>query len=101
MPPIFIKDPEAVLDYKFDWAAETNGSGSDNWLSEGETISSYTITASDGITVDSDSITDSGTSVTVWLSAGYAGQDYTVACRIVTNMSRTDERTMQFRVRQR
>ena len=39
----FVKDPDAVLDYKFDWAALTNGSGSSDWLQAGETLSSHTI----------------------------------------------------------
>jgi hypothetical protein len=97
----FVKDPSAVLDYKFDWAAETNGSGSSDWLAAGETISDHTITAATGITVDSSAATDANTSVTVWLSGGTAGTDYTVACLIETSASRTDERTMVIHVRDR
>lgn len=81
----FIKDPNAVLDYKFDWS---------DWLAAGETISTRTITAGSGITVDSSSITDTNTSVTVWLSGGTAGDSYDVTCQIVTSDSRTDERTI-------
>jgi len=100
MPDTFIKDPDAVLDYKFDWKALTNGAdgATSDWLASGETISSYTITASAGITVDSDSQTDTNTSVTVWLSGGTAGNDYTVACKIVTSVGRTDERTITISV---
>lgn len=101
MPNIFLKDPDAVLDYKFDWAALTNSSGDSDWLESGETISTYTITAETGITVDSDSKTDTDTSVTVWLSGGTAGADYEVACEIVTSSSRTDERTIKIQVRER
>ena len=97
----FTKDPDAVLDYKFDWAALTNGTGASDWLAAGETISSHTITAAAGIAVDSSAITDASTSVTVWLSSGTANIDYTVACKIVTNALRTDERTMVVSVRQR
>ena len=96
-----VKDPGAVLDYKFDWKALTNLSGPSDWLSSGETISSKTITAATGITVDSSSITDTNTSVTVWLSGGTDGTDYTVACKIVTSAGRTDERTMTIVVRNR
>ena len=98
---IFIKDPSAVLDYKFDWAALTNGNGGSNWLASGETISSRTITATSGITVDSSSITDTNTSVTVWLSGGTNGTQYSVNCLIVTTSSRTDERTMTISVQNR
>lgn len=95
------KDPAAVLDYKFDWANTTNGGTVSDWLASGETISTRTITADSGITVDSSSITDTSTSVTVWLSGGTTGQVYNVACKIVTSASRTDERTLKVTVRDR
>ena len=97
----FVKDPDAVLDYKFDWKALTNGNGSSDWLQSGETISTKTISADTGITVGTSSITDSSTSVTVWISAGTAGTDYAVKCKITTTGSRTDERTMMIAVRNR
>jgi hypothetical protein len=100
---IFTKDPDAVLDYKFDWAPLTNGAegGLSDWLASGETISTRTITVSTGLTKDSDSPTDTNTSITVWLSGGTVGQNYTVACEIVTSDSRTDERTITIKVRNR
>lgn len=98
---VFVKDPNAVLDYKFDWRASTNGSGDSDWLASGETISTRTITATTGITVDSSGLTDTNTSVTVWLSGGTHGNDYRVACKIVTSASRTDERSITVRVRDR
>lgn len=97
----FVKDPNAVLDYKFDWKALANGSGESNWLADGETISTKTVTVATGLTKDSDTLTDTNTSVTVWLSGGTAGTDYTVACKIVTSAGRTDERTVTIMVRQR
>ena len=97
----WVKDPDAVLDYKFDWAASTNGTGSSDWLASGETISSHTIDADTGITVDSSAETDSDTSVTVWLSGGTAGTEYSVRCEIVTSASRTDERTIKIKCEER
>lgn len=88
----FTKDPSAVLDYKFDWSS---------WLAAGETISTRTVTPATGITVDSSSITDTNTSVTVWLSGGTAETEYTIACKIVTSAARTDERTLTIRVEDR
>jgi len=73
------KDPDAVLDFKFDWKTNSNGRGFADWLDAGETITSITITAAIGIIIDSSSITDTGTTVTVWLSGGTAGVEYTVA----------------------
>mgnify|MGYP001105171166 CR=1 FL=1 len=88
MAQIFYKDPDAVLDYKFDFTT--------NCLATSETISSHTVTVDTGITKDSDS--ESSGVVTVWLSGGTAGNSYDVACKIVTNASRTDERTITIKV---
>jgi hypothetical protein len=96
----YTKDPDAVLDYKFDWKALTNSSGDTDWLQSSETIATKTITADTGITVDSSSLTDTNTSVTVWLSGGDAGSSYKVACKITT-ATRTDERTIIIKVEQR
>jgi len=87
MPETFFKDPADVLDYKFDFASTTNGGNKADWLASGEVISSYVITAESGITLDSDSATDTNTSVTVWLSGGTDGETYTVACKITTDNS--------------
>jgi len=101
--PTYIKDPDAVLDYKFDWKPLTNLSGNSDWLGSSEIISSYTITAAPGLTIDSDSQTDTNTSVTVWLSGGTDGTTYELACKIVTSSSpsRTDERTIRIQVEER
>jgi len=101
MPDTFIKDPDAVLDYKFDWKALTNGTGTSDWLQTAETIASHTIDADTGITVASSALSDANTSVTVWLSGGTAGTDYSVRCEVVTSGARTDERTMTIQCRER
>lgn len=88
----FEKSPSAVLKYKFDWS---------DWLASGETISTRTVTPEEGITVDSSSITDTNTSVTVTLSGGTVGNVYDVACLITTSDSQTDERTIKIKCRQR
>jgi hypothetical protein len=90
MDGVFYKDPDAVLDYAFDWA--------DEWL-EDDTIASYSINVPTGITVDSDS--DTAGVVTVWLSGGTAGESYTVTCRVVTDAGRTDDKSMHFNVIER
>jgi hypothetical protein len=101
----WIKDPDAVLDYCFDWAAATNGTGPSDWLGVAETISDHTITVTPvtatPLTVDSSAETDADTSVTVWLSGGLAGTEYKVACLIETSASRTDERTMKIKCEER
>ena len=92
----FVKDPSAILDYKFDWS---------DWLSGGEVISNYEITIDPDeateLVEDSSSITDAGESVTVWMSGGLHNRAYAVACKIETDGNRTDERTMLIKVRNR
>lgn len=87
---IFVKDPDAVLDFAIDWST---------WLASSETVSTSTVTVSSGLIKDSDS--ESGGVVTVWLSGGTAGQAYAVTSQIVTNQGRTDDRTIQVRVCER
>ena len=85
----YIKDPDAVLDYEFDWG---------RWL-EGDTIDTHQVFPSPGITVASSNNSDSV--VTVWLSGGVEGQQYSVTCRITTALGRVDDRTIPILVRSR
>lgn len=101
MPSTFIKDPDAVLDYKFDWASLTNGNGESDWLSSSETIISIEVTSDSGIIIDSSALSDSNTSIVVWLSGGTAKESYSVSCEIVTSQDRTDERSIFIYVRER
>lgn len=83
-------DPDAVIDFEFDWT---------DWLAASETISSKVITPSDGITVNSSTIV-AGV-VTVWVSGATVDTVQSIACRITTNQGRTDERTIELAVRNR
>jgi hypothetical protein len=89
MPRNFTKDPDAVLDYEFDWSA---------WLGT-DTIATHTVTAAAGLTVDSTEATT--TTVTAWLSGGSVGASYAVACHIVTAAGREDDRTVTITVQER
>lgn len=86
-----IKDPQAVLDYIFDWSA---------WLA-GDTISTQTLTVDTGITIDSSEIGGGNTTVTAWVSGGTAGKSYRVTSRVTTAGGRTDERSIVILVRDR
>lgn len=86
----FEKDPNAILDWLFDWS---------DWLHDGETIVSTTVTPASGITVNSTSHSDTG--VVVFLAGGSAGSVYRVSCLITTSQSRTDERSINVRVVER
>jgi hypothetical protein len=85
-----IKDPDAVLDYGFNWS---------EWLADGETIVASVWTVPAGITKDSDSFTDTVSSI--WLSGGIAGTNYDVVNHITTSAGRQDDRTIKIRVRNR
>lgn len=91
MPSIFDKDPDAVLDYYVNWAP---------WLN-GDTIVTSTWTVPSGITKDSDSHTDS--LVTIWLSGGTAGAEYTLVNHIVTASvpPKKEDRTITIIMKQR
>lgn len=87
----FIKDPDAVLDYGFDWS---------DWLAAGETIVSSAWAAdSSDITIDSDTFGD--TSATVWLSGGTVGTEYKLTNHIVTSAGREDDRTIVIKAKER
>lgn len=87
--PQFPKDPHEKLDYFFDWSA---------WLLT-DTISSATVTASAGLTLES--FTQTATSVTAWVSGGISGQPYEVTCKITTTSGRVAERSFILQVNNR
>lgn len=89
MPRSFVMDPDAVLDYQFNWG---------DWLGA-DTIASYTVTATAGLTVDSSTATS--TAVTAWLSGGSVGASYAVTCHIITAAGREDDRTVIVTVQDR
>ena len=98
----FTKDPNAVLDYLIDFAKLRNGRGKTDYLVTGETILSHTVTASSGdITIDSSSLTDSSSSVTIWISGGVPYESYDITIRIVTSDGRTDDRTITISIREK
>ncbi len=87
MPFRSTKDPDAVLDYTLDWSRELVG---------GDTIIAAVFTPDTGITIDSDSFTDSTT--TVWLSGGEDGTTYEVSVHITTAAGRQDDRVIEIAV---
>lgn len=89
MTASYMKDPEATLEWSFDWSP---------WLDDTETITAYVLTPN-GLTVVSDSETDGV--VTAWLSGGTADTSYRVECKITTSAGRIDERSLTIRVRER
>jgi len=88
----WLADPQAVLDYEWDWSS---------WLdtANNETILSHTITSDPGITVNSHTATS--TTVTVWLTGGTVGTRYAIVCHITTSAGRQDDRTIKIVVQDR
>jgi len=86
---IFVKDPNAVLDYYVDWT---------RWLN-GDTIATSVWTVPAGLTNANDSHTT--TAATVWLSGGTVGEAYKVTNRITTTGGRTEDRSFDVKIAER
>lgn len=88
---IYDKDPEARLDYTWDWTA---------WLETGETITAHTVAVTKGdVTLDGD--TEAAGVVTAWVTGGTAATIAWVTCHITTSDDREDERTLHLSIRDR
>lgn len=81
--PRFLKDPDATLDYTFDWSA---------WLNGGDTITGSSWIVPAGVTVGTD--THTGQRATAFISGGTLGATYSCVNRIVTANGLTDDRTL-------
>jgi hypothetical protein len=85
----FVKDPNAILDYSFNWAP---------WL-DGDTITASTwILESPLIAVSASEVFDN-TTTGLFISGGTHGNDYLVTNRITTTGGLTDDRSFELRVR--
>lgn len=85
--PTFTKDPDEVLDYQIDWEER---------LTEDDLIATSDWDVPIGIIEDSSSNTT--TTATIWLSGGYAGEQYRLVNRIVTVGGRTLEEAINITV---
>lgn len=83
----FVKDPDALLDYKVDWG---------EWLGNDQIISALVIndaTASaqaSGLRIAS-TVVSASAAVVAWLSAGVIDNEYTVTVRIWTSAGRRND----------
>lgn len=91
----FVKDPDATLDYGFDWS---------RWLQPNETISSSEWIVPDDLNIV-DSTFDTFGQTVVWLSGGQSGgRPYKITNRITTNSSpvpRVEDRSFTLRIREK
>lgn len=92
--PTINKDPEAVLDYSFDWGP---------WLEAvDDTIQSVLFILDPTLTKVSEA--HDATTATVWLSGGApptGGGTLKVTCRITTTGGRTDDRSIFLKIIER
>ena len=87
----FIQDPNAVLDYPFDWSTYLGGD---------DTIQTSTFVADSGVVVESDAILNPLTTV-VWLSGGTKGKRYSITNHVLTVGGREDDWTIYVLVKER
>jgi len=88
----FIQDPQATLDYPFDWSG---------YLAQiNDTIQASQFIVDSGIMVESDAILDPANTV-VWLSGGTKGKRYAVTNHIKTVGDREDDWTIYVLVKER
>jgi len=83
----FIKDPDALLDYKVDWG---------EWLGNDQIISAQAINdtvasaQTSGLRIAS-TVVSASSAVVTWLSAGVIDNEYTVTVRIWTSAGRRND----------
>lgn len=93
-----VKDPDAELDYGFDWS---------RWLEDGESITASTLSITpSGATDDLEVMTspapvNTGQVVTVWVEGGSPGTDYYLTNSIVTSEGRQDDRSIRIPIKER
>jgi hypothetical protein len=86
----YLKDPDAKLDYGFDWS---------DWLASGETIITSTWAVPLGLTKVSDSF--STTATTVWVTDGTVGEAHVITNHITTSAGREDDRSHTLKIKDR
>lgn len=82
------KDPNARLDYPYDWA---------DWLTEGDSVTAATwvVTGNDdALVVEAEGV--GGTITTAWLVGGTLGELYKLTCHVTTANGREDDHSELF-----
>lgn len=88
----FIKDPDSILDYTFDWAP---------WLGPTDTITLSTWIVESPLVSESGGESQTPTTTTLFVSGGVHGTSYDVTNSITTLGGRKTDRTIELRVRNR
>lgn len=85
---VFKKDPNAILDYSFDWSLYLTPLA--------DSIQTATWIPDTGLTIVSD--TKTSTTATAFVSGGTVGDILTLTCRITTVGGRTDDRSITLKI---
>jgi len=88
----FVKDPDAVLDYSFDWGP---------WLGSDTLATSSWAIDDSGLSIVPASESFDDTITAVFLTGGAVGENYVLKNSITTNGSREDDRSVEIKIRQR
>ena len=90
------KDPNAKLDYRFDWGTEYLAGDT---INPGDTISVSTWTSTpSGLTSVATSVSGGNTLTNIRLSGGVVGTTYTVTNHVVFASGQEDERSFYLKV---
>lgn len=88
--PTISKDPDALLDYTFDWTL---------FLTKlSDSISNVSYLLSDGLTQTR--VTNTQTQARSYVSGGVLGTTESITCRITTVAGRIDDRTIYLKIEQ-
>lgn len=91
LKPWIVKDPDARLDYTWDWT---------EWLEDSaDSIASAQVTSTG--TVDAEAPVINEGNVTCFLSGGKEGTTQSATCRITTAAGRVDDRTLYLKLKSR
>lgn len=88
----FVKDPQAILDYTFDWGP---------WLGSTDTITISTWVVESPIVSEGGGESKTDTTTTLFVSGGVHGNNYDVTNSITTLGGRKTDRSIELRVRNR
>lgn len=88
---ILEQDPQANLDYGFDW--NDDGHGNLGYLGDDTLSGSSWSVNKTGLVLGTQTSDD--TTTTVWLSGGTLGEGYTVTNHIITTEGREDDRSFR------
>lgn len=93
--PTILKDPDAELDYSWDWSA---------WLAAStppDTIQSFQVLLTGSVTASVGSTAEDAGIVTAMILGGASGDKIAATCRITTAGGKIDDRTVYLKVKER